>query len=366
MILADGASIHTVKWIQGLSLGSNWDLYLVTMNPAPFHPELLQIPQLKECHRCAPKRIYSSGNNFHYVFQVPKILRLKNRIRPDLINTVYLTSYGVVGALIRGSSQLCHFTIGTDIMQTPERGWTFSMLTRFALWRAGFIFSVSNTMTEKLVRDFKVSRQQILTQTYGISDWVIEYGRKEKRYDVVCARMWIPNSNVDWILSLIKDLPKNIKLALVGDVVAGEEDLGQRILTLAEGTPGVSRLGVLPYEKNIDVTASSEFFVSLTRSDGAPSSLLEAMALGAIPIVSDTAPNREWVTHGENGFLVPLDDRDLALKVFREALSTPPNLRDEMRQINKEIVRNRGSFQKNMTRALEHLEWPSGATAISP
>ena len=57
----------------------------------------------------------------------------------------------------------------------------------------------------------------------------------------------------------------------------------------------------------------SGFYISMTESDGASLSLMEAMAVGAIPVVSDIEPNREWVKNGVNGVLVPLDDEAVAI-----------------------------------------------------
>jgi glycosyltransferase involved in cell wall biosynthesis len=359
LILADGASIHTVRWVEGLSLTSDWDLYLISMNPAGFHPELDRLPQLRERYMCAPKSIYPTGNNFQYLFKLREIFRIRKQVQPDLINTVYLTSYGVVGALIKGNAKLCHFTIGTDIMITPDRNWFFRRLTQFALSRADFVFSVSQTLTQRLTAQFKVAKNRILTQSYGLADWVLQYAPRPKVFDFVSGRMWIQNSNIDFILTLLGRLPNKFQLALIGCTVSGQEDLGAKIMSEAKSLPGVKVMGVLPHSKFIEVTAESEFFFSLTAMDGAPSSLQEAMAVGAIPIVSDIPPNREWIKHGENGFLVPLNDSAAAAQVVAKALSTSDIRRNEMRELNRRIVQERGSFDKNMHRVLEWMDRPS-------
>ena len=42
----------------------------------------------------------------------------------------------------------------------------------------------------------------------------------------------------------------------------------------------------------------------------AAQSLLEGMAAGLVPVVSDIAGNREWVTHRREGLLVPVGDAE--------------------------------------------------------
>jgi glycosyltransferase involved in cell wall biosynthesis len=50
-------------------------------------------------------------------------------------------------------------------------------------------------------------------------------------------------------------------------------------------------------------------------SDGTSVSLLEAMAAGCVPVLSDLPANREWVVDGLNGFLVSdLDRLDQAMQ----------------------------------------------------
>jgi glycosyltransferase involved in cell wall biosynthesis len=53
-----------------------------------------------------------------------------------------------------------------------------------------------------------------------------------------------------------------------------------------------------------------EIYVSLSRSDSTSQSLLEAMASGLVPVVSDIEGNREWVTHRDTGLLVPPGDAE--------------------------------------------------------
>src|SRR5581483_12442875 len=51
--------------------------------------------------------------------------------------------------------------------------------------------------------------------------------------------------------------------------------------------------------------SAADLFVSTSLSDGNNISLNEAMACGAFPIATDIEANREWIAHGENGFLTP-------------------------------------------------------------
>jgi glycosyltransferase involved in cell wall biosynthesis len=44
------------------------------------------------------------------------------------------------------------------------------------------------------------------------------------------------------------------------------------------------------------------------------------MASGAFPIVTDIPSNREWISDGENGFLVPIDQESFLAEKILEAI----------------------------------------------
>ena len=51
---------------------------------------------------------------------------------------------------------------------------------------------------------------------------------------------------------------------------------------------------------------AADVFVSVPSSDGTSVALLQAMAAGCFPIVSDLPSQRELIDHGVNGLRVPL------------------------------------------------------------
>jgi len=64
----------------------------------------------------------------------------------------------------------------------------------------------------------------------------------------------------------------------------------------------------LPYRDLLMLFGRSRLAVSASDVDGTPSFLIEAMAMGALPIHSDMESVRDWVEHGFNGLLFPVND----------------------------------------------------------
>lgn len=94
-------------------------------------------------------------------------------------------------------------------------------------------------------------------------------------------------------------------------------------------------------------------YLSMSLHDGTPSSLLEAMATGLHPILSDIPANREWFPDGRHATVIdPLDARTLAGILMRlpETMPSESDLRE-----NRAFVENRGSAAVNIGRLFAAL-----------
>jgi len=61
--------------------------------------------------------------------------------------------------------------------------------------------------------------------------------------------------------------------------------------------------------------------IAVSRSDGIPNAMIEAMILGAFPVQTDPGgATSEWIEDGRNGRLVPADDPDAIAAAVVEAL----------------------------------------------
>ena len=110
----------------------------------------------------------------------------------------------------------------------------------------------------------------------------------------------------------------------IGD---GEDNL-KSILSNA----GVKISGWVNREEVIRLLKSADIFLSTSKWEGMPVSIIEAMACGAIPVVSACEGNIDLIRHGVNGFI--FNNRQEALDYIEILVKSPElvsNMLDEMR-----------------------------------
>ena len=76
---------------------------------------------------------------------------------------------------------------------------------------------------------------------------------------------------------------------------------------LGEGWGLVGNCGYEDYPRHF---ADCSVFLSCSKLEGGgPNALIEAMHANLIPVVSDTGNAREYIKHGYNGFIFPIDSK---------------------------------------------------------
>jgi glycosyltransferase involved in cell wall biosynthesis len=95
--------------------------------------------------------------------------------------------------------------------------------------------------------------------------------------------------------------------------------------------------------------ARADIYLSASRSDSTSVSLLEAMASGAVPVVSDIAGNREWVSDGMDARLFAPGDPRALTEALERALADP-EWRERARRIGRRIAEERADAERNMGR----------------
>lgn len=288
-------------------------------------------------------------DDWDYLLNIFWLRMVLRSIKPDILHAHYLTSYGLLGAL-SGFHPLIVTTWGTDLLVTPKKSFIYRVLLRYTLKKADLITDVAPFMNQELLK-FGADPERILTSPMGVDTRIFQQEQikfNKKLTSVLSMRALIKNSNVETIIKAMHILKRsNLEVKLI---IANAGRLEKKLRMLVkdlELNDVIQFTGPIEHSQTVKYFTSADIYVSITSSDGASVALLEAMACGAFPIVSDIPANREWIKNGENGFLIPLDDsHSLAEKITLAACDQ--GLREKAAHLNWQIINDKAKLEKNM------------------
>ena len=235
---------------------------------------------------------------------------------------------------------------GSDFRMATERSGLLTKIFLYVCQRAKQIMCVSE-LQEKEIEKMGIRREKILTFSMGIEKSFLEAGRNRterpegRPHTVLSNRNLLPLYNVSL---LIRAIPKVLKEEpYTKFIIAGDGQEREALSREAENlnvSSFIEFLGRVPHEKMADLLATADIYVSTSLYDGTSVSLLEAMGSGAFPIVADIPANREWITTGQNGFLVPVDEERYLANRIVDAIRNQA-LREKSRVENLSIVQEK-------------------------
>jgi L-malate glycosyltransferase len=320
-------SVHTRRWTAHLARRGH-DVHVVTCGDdrgdAPY-----------PVHDLGPPRPGKAG----YLAKVSRARRTIRRLDPEIVHVHYATSYGLLG-LASGVRPLVVTAHGDDLLISPGNPAMRRLVSR-VLRAASMITVPADHMKEAAQRlldggDRRIEVFQYGVETARLAGVSAAIGSRASRSPlrILSARPLLPEYRIDVLLAAVALLASR-GVDCVCDVVgsgtaAGElERLSQR---LGVGDR-VTFHGQVPEEDVERMLARADVYVSVSESDGTSLALLEALSLGAIPVVSDIAANRAWVAHESNGVLVEIAPESLARGIERAAALAGPDVAERNRRL---------------------------------
>ena len=230
----------------------------------------------------------------------------------DLIVAYYLTSYGLMAASIAPGRYIA-VPAGSDIapirVKVPRLA-----AARIAVRRAMGTMAWTEPMAD-ILRRLGADPHKLLVLPRGIDLELFQKPDEARQRSgivrIVSTRRLRPLFRIDRLIGAMGKLRAtgvSAHLNIVGD---GTERLSLEDLVRRSGFEDqITFAGGLERPLVAHHLKKSDIFVSLSRSDGLSTSLVEALACGLFPVVSDIPSNREVVEHGRNGLLVDGDNPD--------------------------------------------------------
>ena len=309
--LSIGRHLHTERWIRWFAERGH-ECHLLTVQPGPIAGVTVH-----DIRRSAPTK------PLRYLRSLSAVRALLATIRPDLLNTHFLTGYGYWGDF-SGFRPNVLTVWGDDVYVTPHENPLKGWLARRALSHADLVTGDSRDILEHCVRlgAEPSSCFEIL--------WGVDFGRfRPDRPSSVRSELAIPADapvlfsprsftqayyNLDVVIDAFARVAR--ERPTVHFVFAGYEGDGKpfqeraRQAGLHERTHFVGRI---PHERFGEYLVASDVFVSVPSVDATAVSLLEAMACGTAIVVSSLPSSVEWIEDRRNGRVVlPRDPQGLA------------------------------------------------------
>jgi len=290
-------------------------------------------------------------------YRVAGLRRVLRSIAPDVVHAHFVVEHGFYGALA-GVHPYVVTAWGSDVLVEPERDPISKLIVRWTLRRADLVTSNNQYMAGRIVA-LGAPRSKVEVVTLGADRCFLDRhdasvnvrGRGAGAPCVLSTRAHEPLYNVGEIIEAYAQVARARPDARLA--VAHGGSLTAALQRKAGGAGGrVEFLGFLDRAAFRDALADAEVFVSVPSSDGTSVALLQAMAAGCFPIVSDLPTQRELVDDGINGFRVSLHRPDLLAERIARALAD-----DELRRAaaarNLRIVEERGLNETQMARMEE-------------
>ncbi len=142
--------------------------------------------------------------------------------------------------------------------------------------------------------------------------------------------------------------------SLADGLPAWARGLGLTVGDIDEGCR-VQFVGRLDSDAQAHWYARARWYLSLPESDSVSVSVLEAMAHGCVPILSDLPANRELVRNGDNGLLLAEGER-----LDRHRMEALLDRADEITRVNRAWVQAHGLFEPCVRQFLARLRELSG------
>ena len=270
------------------------------------------------------------------------------RNRCNLIHVHWAIPTGLigvwVGALIR--KPLVVTIHGSDLRMALEKSSFVRRLFIYVCKKANHLNCVSEVQKKELER-LGIPAKKISTIPMGIDAAFLETGKnrevesKNRPITILSNRNLLPIYNVSLLIRaipiILKDEPET-KFRIAGD--GSERKALEREVKSLNINSSVEFLGRVPHEEMPNLLSQADIYVSTSLHDGTSVSLLEAMGSGVFPVVTDIPANREWITNGENGFLVPADEAESLASKIIDAIRNR-ELAEKSREENRLIVQQK-------------------------
>lgn len=347
VLIGDGESPHLLKWARMLAPR----VRLAAISSRGFAPgwELLLPDADRLALNTSPDH---GGGNIAIVKMLPRVGAWLAATDADWIHAHYLTSHGMLAWAAklgwRLRAQIAGSAWGSDILVTPDQGGAYRWMTKKVLRNCAVTTSDSHFMADRMR---ELGAREVMVFPFGLEAMPRQNARKQPWLCFAnrgLEPIYRPQRVIDAFARIVAAQPEaRLVVANDGSLRAAlEADVAAR--GLADKVRFVGRLDAAAQAGHY---ARATWFLSLPESDSVSVSVLEAMAHGCVPLLSELPANREVIGDSARGLIVgtqvtALDD----LPARMAALDTA-----RLAAANRDWVAANGLFEPHVQRFLTRL-----------
>ncbi len=306
LFLGAETSCHVTRWVRRLRRDGH-EVVFATLHPEP-GGSALRLVGRAENRATTPAALLRASRRLRLVAR---------NVRPDVTIAYYLTSYGLLARLAH-LRPCVGVAAGGDILVDPFDGPLHrarnALAARVALSGFDGLCAWGEHVADRAaVLGFARERTFVLPR--GVDRTLFPYREPRPVGDsgplrILSTRWFKPLYLVDSLvraLSLLRDRGVAFEARLFG---GGPEEghLRQLASSLGLGPDHLTICGMLPADDMPSAMAWADVYVSTSCSDGASSSLFEALSTGLYPIVTDIPANRFVLAYTGVGMLFRTGD----------------------------------------------------------
>ncbi|MGV8175956.1 MAG: glycosyltransferase family 4 protein [Methanothrix sp.] len=367
LFLANAASIHTVRWTDYFASRGH-DVHVLshhpfTGNPPPgvkFH-SLKLIPPV-------PGISYPAN----MILGALQTRRLAGKVGIDILNAHYLSDFGAMGSL-SGIHPFVASVWGSDVLKLNKDPLLMRYMTTLSMKVADMVTTTASQTRDYVIETFHLPPEKVMRIPWGIDLEIFHRGyadRAEMLREslglergapvILSNRTMSPTYAIESIVEAIPKIlekhPKAVFLFIKGYGTADYEKIIEKRaedLGIQKSIRIISRL-VTPEEMAVFLNASFAF-ISLPKTDQFAASIMEGMACGTIPVLSDLIVYRQYLDDGKNALFVDPDDPEDIARALNFCLDNP-HIREEFYAINRNIIESEEDWSRNAKKMEELYE----------
>jgi len=342
VLIGDGDSPHLLKWARALAALPGIDLWAASSRGFVGGFDAVLPREQRLALATEPD---AAGGNVALLRHLPRLAAWLRKVDASWIHAHYLSSHGTLAWLaqrlygVRG--RLLGSAWGSDILVTPQRSALMRSATRRVLRACVLTTSDSLVMAARMR---ELGARDVMVFPFGLEAMPPAPAAKDDR-------LFFANRGLEPIYAPQRVLQAFASLGWPDARLVVANDGSLREALESEAGSGMQFVGRLDAETQAGWYARARWYLSLPSSDSVSVSVLEAMAHGCVPILSDLPANRELVRDGDNGLIVS-DGEALASARLDRVLPRA----DEIAANNRAWVRQHAMFQPCVQAFVERLQ----------